>query len=275
MKLIAKQSDKKAAFTIVELLTVMSIIILLIGLLVPGLNLIRRYAKGVKQKAQFHSIGIAIDLFNAEWDGYPPSEALDGAGAPYCGAMKLAEAMVGKDSWGFNPDSDFTAGLGTPPLYGPGATLSGRKQYLKLEGANVETIGSLYKPPGPFDPCEVVLCDVYAHRTHTGERLGMPILYYRANTSNTLHSPTTTPLSDNIYNYEDNKELTLNLKTYEGEDHWLNPLTFYEEIRNKKIDINMARPYRADSYILISAGPDGKYGLDAGGKTDDVLNFQK
>ena len=70
MKPIAKQSDKKAAFTIVELLTVMSIIILLIGLLVPGLNLIRQFAKRVKQKAQFHSIGIAIDLFNAEWDGY-------------------------------------------------------------------------------------------------------------------------------------------------------------------------------------------------------------
>jgi len=273
VKQIAKQSDKKAAFTIVELLTVMSIIILLIGLLVKGLNLIRRYAKVVKQKAQFHSIGIALDLFNAERDGYPPSEAFAGAGASYnyCGAMKLADAMVGKDMCGFNPDSDFTAGNPAPPLYHDPATLSGRKQYLKLEGANVETIGSLYKPPGPFDPCEVVLCDVYAHRAASGERLGMPILYYRANTSNTLHSPTTTPLSDNIYNYEDNKELTLDLKTYEGEPHWLNSLTFYEEIRNKKI--NIPRPYRADSYILISAGPNGKYGLDAGGKTDDVLNF--
>lgn len=272
MKPIAKQSNKKAAFTIVELLTVMSVIILLIGLLVPGLNLIRRYAKRVRQKAQFHSIGVSLDLFNAEWDGYPPSEALDGAGNPYCGAMKLAEAMVGKDSWGFNTDSDFTAGNATPPLYHNPATLSGRKQYLQLEGANVETIGSLYNPPTPFDPCEAVLCDVYAHRTYTGERKGMPLLYYRANISNTLHSPTTTPLSNNIYNYDDNKDIVA-LNTYEGEPHLLNPATFYEEIRNKKI--NIPRPYRADSYILISAGPDGKYGLGADGKTDDVLNYEK
>lgn len=273
MKPIAKQSNKKAAFTIVELLTVMSIIILLIGLLVPGLNQIRRFAKGVKQKAQFHSIGLAIDLFNAEWDGYPPSEAFGPAGTyRYCGAMKLAEAMVGKDSWGFNTDSEFTAksGPGPDPLYNPD-TLSGRKQYLKLEGANVERIGGLFNAQTAFDPCEVVLCDVYAHRTASGERVGMPILYYRANTSNTLHSPTTTPLSENIYNYEDNKELTELLQTYDGEPHWLNPVTFYQEIRNKKIEIH--RPYRADSYILISAGFDGKYGPPPDGKTDDVFNF--
>ncbi|MBA7666401.1 hypothetical protein ES703_74481 [subsurface metagenome] len=249
----------------------MSIIILLIGLLVPGLNQIRRYAKGVRQKAQFYSIGIAIDLFNAEWDGYPPSEAVDGANNPYCGAMKLAEAMVGQDSWGFNPDSDFTAG-NPAGLYHDLTNLSGRKQYLKLEGANAERIGNLYSEP-PFDPCEVVLCDVYAHRTHTGVRKGMPILYYRANTSNTSHSPTTDPLSANIYNYQDNEELTLNLQTYDEEPHWLNLPTFYEEIRNKKIEIH--RPYRADSFILISAGFDGKYGLDADGKTDDVLNYVK
>jgi len=275
VKPIAKQSNKKAAFTIVELLTVMSIIILLIGLLVPGLNQIRRYAKGVRQKAQFHSIGIAIDLFNAEWDGYPPSDAFDGAGASYryCGAMKLAEAMVGQDSWGFNPDSDFRAdgtdGFGTPLYHNPN-TLTGRKQYLKLEGANVETVGNLYNPPTPFDPCEVVLCDVYAHRTHTGERKGMPILYYRANTSNTSHGPPPIPPGENIYNYRDNEEL-IALKTYDGEDHLLDPVTFYEEIRNKKIDIpNMARPYRADSYMLISAGFDGKYGTK-----DDVLNYEE
>ena len=56
MKSNVKQSNREAAFTIVELLTVMSIIVILIGLLVPALNQVKRYAYEVKQRAQLKSI---------------------------------------------------------------------------------------------------------------------------------------------------------------------------------------------------------------------------
>ena len=69
MEPIAKQSNKKRAFTIVELLTVMSIIIILMGLLAPVMNKVRRYARKVSQKNQFHSINLALELFRAEFDG--------------------------------------------------------------------------------------------------------------------------------------------------------------------------------------------------------------
>ncbi|MFA5251561.1 MAG: hypothetical protein WC454_03120, partial [Phycisphaerae bacterium] len=126
MKPITKQSDKKTAFTIIELLTVMSIIVILIGLLLPSLNMAKRYAKEVRQRAQFHSIGAAMELFSANsgWGAYPPSDALDGStvtgGEPYCGAMKLCEAMMGQDLAGFHPDSRFRADFttdGTNQLY--------------------------------------------------------------------------------------------------------------------------------------------------------------
>ena len=69
MKPIAKQSNRKAGFTIVELLTVMSIIIILMGLLAPAMSRVRRYARRVSQKNQFHSIDIALEVFRAEFDG--------------------------------------------------------------------------------------------------------------------------------------------------------------------------------------------------------------
>jgi len=93
MKSNVKQSNRKAAFTIVELLTVMSIIVILIGLLVPALNQVKRYAYEVKQRAQLKSIDTAIELFNSEFDGYPDSDAVDPDNVDYCGAMKLCEAV--------------------------------------------------------------------------------------------------------------------------------------------------------------------------------------
>jgi len=47
-----KSKGKKVGFTIIELLTVMSIIIILIAMLVPSLNAVRRYARVVMQKGQ-------------------------------------------------------------------------------------------------------------------------------------------------------------------------------------------------------------------------------
>ena len=64
---------REGGFTIVELLTVMGIIAILIGLLVPALSMVKDYAKQVQQAAQFHSIEVGMDLYKAEFGSYPPS----------------------------------------------------------------------------------------------------------------------------------------------------------------------------------------------------------
>ena len=294
MKPNLKQSNKKPAFTIVELLTVMSIIVILIGLLVPALNKVKKFARDVKQRTQLHGIDAAIELFSSECDEYPPSSAKDEAPPPtawasredYCGAMKLAEAMMGQDLLGFHPESAFrsdgTRDGVSASLYQPTTINARRGPFLPLENANAYKLGDLYwekgMTPGPFNPDLFVLCDVYSRVTNknTGKRVGMPILYYKANTTNTLHLPDDPDNPNNIYNYLDNYELVaLGMPGQQppptGPKHDLidpSPRRFYLNTKNDQVT-TLSRPYRADSYILISAGWDGEYGT-----ADDICNFE-
>jgi len=305
-----KKSNIKEAFTIVELLTVMSIIVILMGLLVPAFNRVRIYAKGVNQRAQLRSIDVAIELFSNEFDGYPPSSTMDSADPPqlYCGAMKLCEAMLGQDMLGFHTNSVYMQngtvdGIDPPTpanmLYGLDRSLNeeayknnlkARKgPFLPAESANVFRMVDIYDDVNPFDPCDFVLCDTYTRRMLTGKKTGMPILYYKANTANNVHYyesdiptiiPPASPNDDsgNIYNYFDNFYLIEMGKPWvEGaynlpaKQHNLyddsKPDRFYEVTKNHKIT-TAVRPYKDDTYILLSAGYDGEYGT-----ADDIFNF--
>jgi type II secretory pathway pseudopilin PulG len=325
MKRVNNNQHNGHGFTIIELLTVMSIIIILIGLLVPSLNRVRRYSTDVKQRAQFHSIAVALDLFNAEFDGYPNSEAMDDQTTPqnYCGAMKLTEAMVGQDLKGFNPLSRFrrtdfgTATCYTTPapgmLYPPIGCLAdtvytenvrSRKMYLQLENANAYQIRDIYSSAAisaagltnhtGFDPNTYVLCDSYnrvMNRT-TGKKIGMPILYYKANPTGVHPLPTALPsvmqagaaAGAYTYNFLDNQDIIdmgmpwivsgafahplASSGTTTGGVYINNyPKKFYDITRDPKVSTG-DRPVRADSYILMSAGFDGEYGTK-----DDIYNF--
>jgi type II secretory pathway pseudopilin PulG len=271
MKPIARQSNKEAGWTVIELMTVMAIIIMLIGLLVPALNQVRRYGKKVAQKNQFHTIEVAMELFNAEWERYPPSEATDEMTRPYCGAMKLAEAMVGWDLLGFHPESHFNRDGtdGVNPIYvPPPADQSARRQYLKPESANANRLGDLYPNVGGFDGTNFVLCDMYTRVMQAGRFFGTPVLYYSADASKTEHNIAVPMDPRNIYNFRDNHDLVgLGVPWAPSGTHLLlDPKTFYEKTLNTKIGIQ--RPHRADSYILLSAGWDALYGTD-----DDIFNF--
>lgn len=291
-----------AGFTIVELLTIMSIIVILISLLLPALNRVRRYSQNVRQNAQFHSIDVGMEMFRAENDGYPPSGRLGADNSEYPGAMKLAEAMVGQDLLGYHPASDYRlSNITQQDLYqqdNPQQENIRRRRgpYIELENANATKMGHLFANPGNNWDDAYVLCDVFSTVTiqpnndDISGRTGMPILYYRARRSGSTHpfigrnGQEIGSINDdtNIYNHRDNYEIVRLGQPDEGIAHFMTPdspedgagiFNFYNLIRNRSIaaeNAQQARPQRRDTYILHSAGHDGIYGTE-----NDIFNFRR
>ena len=276
---------KKTGLTVVELLIVIGIIAILVGLLIPALNAVKTMAKETKQKAQLNTIELALTAFKNDYGDYPPSNWTPAEiTGDYCGAQKLAEALIGWDLMGFHPSSawrsdglDAGGGAGT---YDPAQTrdnngdgvpdtLTERKgPYLEMATVSAFKLGDLFRS-GPLAANTYVMCDVFNWRKvvlpdGNTTMAGSPILYYRANTSRKLIRE--------IYNVLDNDPLVQMKYDTDGKEQ---PLTrddnqfeyFYEYIRDPKIEAR-AWPYRPDSYLLISAGMDGLYGTN-----DDIKNF--
>jgi type II secretory pathway pseudopilin PulG len=306
------QKAKSKAFTIVELLTVISVITLIIGLLVPALNKVNRIAKDMKQRAQFHSITTSLEMFKSENGEYPDSS--EGGTSPnfICGAQKLAEALVGRDLQGFDPRSVMGDPESTTEAYGYTGTtynqvnfedsLDRRKgPYLNTDNLPIFDVGQIYTKgatptgkvyPGKYDNAgntvasqnqAPVITDIYKSVLVTlpvsgkSASAGTPVLYYKANLANKFNDISSG--GKLIYDIQDNEEIVQLGSVKDGTLHKIRASEtdefkyFYEEmIANPRVSIptaNTTRPYRPDSYILISAGYDGIYGTN-----DDVTNYE-
>ncbi len=278
---------KRTGFTVVEVLAAVGIIALMVGLLIPALSMVRNTARETKQKAQFTTIELALTAFKNDYGDYPGSDwpLPPAPGSDYCGAQKLAEALVGWDLLGFHPKSDFRSNGRNDDggfIYDANNPIffdQRRGPYLELATFDAFRLGNisilypgLFFDTKPLAPNTFVLCDVFGAKKITlsnGKTVnaGAPILYYRANTSGkTIRE---------IYNAQDNDVL---IQIKQQADNMEQPLSrpgglagpfqyFYDYIRDPKISAR-PWPYRPDSYILISAGVDGIYGT-----SDDIRNF--
>jgi hypothetical protein len=263
-------------FSIERILLVVFLIVLVLSIILPLFpHRPNIYAYNVKQKADFHGIDVGLELFESEFGHYPPSDAVDEEGRAYCGAMKLCEAIMGQDLKGVHPGTRFRSyGKGDTGhlLYEPNTIGVREGPLLPVEVAGAYRLKDLYKNTGPFDGNEYVLCDVFRNVRHiaSGKRVGMPILYYKANTSKTTHDVNDPDNPENIYNYKDNHALIgLGAPGKPGRTHPLyeNPRIFYEMTKDYG-DTSQSKPKNVETFILLSAGMDGLYGTK-----DDVANF--
>jgi type II secretory pathway pseudopilin PulG len=273
----------KKGFTTVELLTVLAIIMLLVGIMLPALKAVKDRARRAKQKAEFLSMDMALLAFKGDYGDFPPSLRRP----DYNGANKLTEALLGRDLLGFNPktqwlsDDDLYIDISDPSAEATQEQIEQRKDpYLDISTARPFLVRDLYDDPTTLYPWTYLLCDVFPVKTISrgGEtvKAGTPILYYKANPSNkTIRSDL--QRNKRTYNAGDNFDLTsraLSIVSKETIEHPLgydadNFQVFYDYITNPKVQ-SAVTTYNPDSYILISAGPDGLYGTG-----DDITNFGK
>ncbi len=132
------QAAGRPAFTLVELLTVVAIIALLVGILVPAVSAVRRNARNTASQTVLGSLSTAIDAFKADQrvgGAYPPSasdcprnvrppgqfnvmnpyraQGVPGEAIRMTGAGLLVWALAGADLLGtpgfrpFNPSSQY------------------------------------------------------------------------------------------------------------------------------------------------------------------------
>jgi prepilin-type N-terminal cleavage/methylation domain-containing protein len=306
---------RRGGFTLVEMLTTIAIIAIVLALIVPAISLVQKTAVNVKQKTQFHTVGIALEGFRSDFGDYPPSKSeTSGPAFGYCGAQKLAEAIVGWDGFGVHPLSQFLPSgrtLAGEEVYNVNTGITwansytetadeNRKArkgpYLELESANAVRISDLYdsRYPRPDNPDTFVLSDMFGKVKHlrTQKNTGMPILYFKANINGLEHNVTTAQVEQTggamtrrvVYNVYDNEPIFKERPPFDRRlQHWPNDRvavpprtvgqTFYDRTLNPNFPgppatVDPPRPYRSESFILLSAGPDGLYGT-----ADDVYNF--
>ncbi len=263
-----KQNRK--AFTIIELMVVVSIIALLVAIMVPAVQEAMDIAKDGVIRTQFHALELGLEMFkqdtalsdSGEFGEYPNDIwTKPGTSTTYPGHISLPIQLIGRDLQGYDPNDLYDADDDDSYRVGP---------YVKRESVEFVNIGSTTTPK---DAEPVMLC-----------KWGEPILYFRAkpgstaeNTSREVYVPR--DMSGRFVTFSLMEARRLVIDTI-GTNHVNDPLfdggppdfAFYDIIKNQSLEDTGfdfgELPYRYDSFLLWSAGKDKEYGTE-----DDVTNF--
>lgn len=305
---LSRRHPQRAGFTLVELLTVVGIIALLIGILVPSLSKARDQAKKVRTSAMLSSVEKGLEMFQNDFRIYPESrvrnDAINGLpgtsadGVELSGAHWLVRSLWGVegngvDSKGIGLQDRASVGTGNGMPYAPDyLNLDRRGVYLDAGEGKIlarDTDGSRFpnQSTNPLPTGRFVMVDSFEG----------PVLYYKANSKARLPFGNDS-IGTGVYNETDNLHFTRWDFAFSGLGHGMGTFgvtsaaqvvdpdavhdsvppadargrTFVNYLHDENVHEagQQVKAVRAESFVLITPGKDGLYGTD-----DDINSFDR
>ncbi|MBE3097890.1 MAG: prepilin-type N-terminal cleavage/methylation domain-containing protein [Planctomycetes bacterium] len=250
------ERDKSRAFTLVELLVVISIIGLLVSLLVPTVSMALLTARKNATQKILKELGIGIGAYHRDFGDYPrsrgfragdPAEFRALSGARQAGAANLVYYLRGPagNGWGTEAGGwmpyDTVVASRPNRAFGPYYQTTPDAMAYEKDPVNSQTVPAAFldafRPPGR-------------------------ILYFRyERRPRHVSGSGTTAVFEPNYRVQDNDPATAGSAggDIEGRVNYGDQAKFDEIIQIETYYTNLRRYVRED-YLLVSPGPDGRYG---------------
>jgi prepilin-type N-terminal cleavage/methylation domain-containing protein len=136
------------AFTLVELLLVMGIIVLLVSLLMPAVSAAIVAVRKAATQSTINQLGAALEAFKADWGIYPPSDNRHETNAKQYGWNNLGYYLMGPEAKGWGTNCKAGSYKNATPFGGSDTTTLAYPAYFVPDqaGAPTDRVLDAFKP---------------------------------------------------------------------------------------------------------------------------------